>query len=84
MSNDLFSDKNIQAPNEDNHQEIDFVEEAKKKFNKDGELDIQELAKGKVLADRHIETLEQKLDALSAKVNEQATVEQFMDRLNQL
>lgn len=67
--------------NSGDNSEINFIEEVTKKFNKEGNLDIEALAKGKVMSDRHIQNLESELAAVRRDLETRQSVEEAITKL---
>ena len=76
MSDKLFDNKGVVTDDVD-------VESVKQKFLKeDGTVDVEGLLKSKAHADKHIGTLEQKLDETKADRDQRLTYEKLMAEIN--
>lgn len=75
MSNDLFTKQSTQTTTE-----IDYVAAMSQKFNKDGQLDVAGLAKGKYEADEHIKTVEAEMAELRRELDTRVSLQDFLDK----
>lgn len=73
LSTDLFS--------QTNETEVNYLEEAKKKFNVNGELDVNGLARGKVEADKFIEQLKRELEIERQRASQGKSIEELLTAL---
>lgn len=75
MSNDLFTNK-PQTTTE----VIDYKAAMSQKFNKDGQLDVDGLAKGKFEADEHIKNIEAEMAELRRELETRISLQTFLDQ----
>lgn len=74
MSNDLFTN-NPQITTE-----VNYVEAMSQKFNKEGKLDVEGLAKGKFEADQFIETMKTEMAELRKELDTRISLQTFLDQ----
>lgn len=64
-----------------NGEQINYVEVVKQKFNRDGELDLEGLARGKYEADNFIEQLKRENEELRRKADQGLAVKDLLDEI---